>query len=85
MQRAGYQQDYFLNQGRKEKIQFTFILTNGFQFRGYVKAFDNFTVIIESEGAQMLVYKHAISTIKPMRQINLAELIGGEGTEAPAE
>lgn len=48
-------QDVFLNQARKEKIQVTIYLTNGFQFRGTVKGFDNYTVVLESEGRQNLV------------------------------
>lgn len=64
-------QDVFLNQTRKEHIYVTIFLTNGFQFKGMVKGFDNFTVILESEGKQQLVYKHAISTIVPQKPINL--------------
>lgn len=64
-------QDMFLNQSRKDRVLVTFFLTNGFQFKGIVKGFDNFTVILESEGKQQLVYKHAISTIVPSRPILL--------------
>ena len=64
-------QDVFLNQARKERISVTFYLVNGFQFRGMVKGFDNYTVILESEGKQHLVYKHAISTIIPQRPISI--------------
>ena len=66
-------QDVFLNQARKEKIQVTSYLTNGFQFRGVVKGFDNYIVILESEGRQNLVYKHAISTIIPSKNISILE------------
>jgi host factor-I protein len=64
-------QDVFLNQVRKDHIPVTIYLTNGFQFRGNVKGFDNFTVVLESEGKQQLVYKHAISTVSPMKAVNL--------------
>lgn len=64
-------QDVFLNQVRKERIPATIYLTNGFQLKGMVKGFDNFTVILETEGKQQLVYKHAISTVSPMKAINL--------------
>ena len=64
-------QDVFLNQARKERISVTFYLVNGFQIRGMVKGFDNYTVILESEGKQQLVYKHAISTIIPQRPISI--------------
>lgn len=63
-------QDVFLNQIRKEHIPVTIHLTNGFQLRGLVKGFDNFTVILDSEGKQMMIYKHAISTITPTRAIS---------------
>lgn len=64
-------QDTFLNQLRKENQSITLFLINGFQLRGTVKGFDNFTVVIESEGKQQMVYKHAISTIVPAKAINL--------------
>lgn len=64
-------QDVFLNQVRKEHIAVTIYLTNGFQLKGMVKGFDNFTVVLDSEGRQQLVYKHAISTISPMKSVNL--------------
>lgn len=64
-------QDVFLNQVRKEHMSVTIYLTNGFQLKGVVKGFDNFTVVLETEGRQQLVYKHAISTISPMKIVNL--------------
>jgi len=64
-------QDVFLNQARKERISIIVYLVNGFQFRGIVKGFDNYTVILESDGKQQLVYKHAISTIIPQRPISI--------------
>ena len=66
-------QDVVLNQARKEKIQVIIYLTNGFQFRGVVRGFDNFTVLLDSEGRQNLVYKHAISTVTPSRPISVFE------------
>jgi host factor-I protein len=63
-------QDVFLNQVRKEHIAVTIYLTNGFQLKGMVKGFDNFTVVLDTEGRQQLVYKHAISTISPMKMVN---------------
>ncbi|MDD4297584.1 MAG: RNA chaperone Hfq [Ruminiclostridium sp.] len=64
-------QDVFLNQVRKDHVPVTVYLTNGFQLRGLVKGFDNFTVILDSEGKQQLVYKHAISTVSPMKAVNI--------------
>jgi host factor-I protein len=63
-------QDAFLNQVRKENISVTIFLVNGFQLKGMVRGFDNFTVLLESEGKQMMVYKHAISTVSPMRPVS---------------
>ncbi len=62
-------QDVFLNQARKEKNVLNFIMVNGYQFKGIVSGFDNYTVVLESEGRQNLVYKHAISTIVPSKPI----------------
>lgn len=64
-------QDTFLNHLRKENVPVTIYLVNGFQLRGLVKAFDNFTVVIDTEGKQQLVYKHAISTFSPQRPVSL--------------
>lgn len=64
-------QDHFLNQLRKESIPVTVYLTNGFQIRGLIKAFDNFTIIVESDGRQQMIYKHAISTFTPQRNVSL--------------
>lgn len=64
-------QDVFLNQVRKDKSQVTIFLVSGYQLKGFVKGFDNFTVILECEGRQYLIYKHAISTLIPSKPINL--------------
>jgi host factor-I protein len=64
-------QDVFLNQARASKLLLTVFLVNGFQMRGVVTGFDNFTVVLDTEGKQQLIYKHAISTIVPVRPINL--------------
>lgn len=67
-------QDAFLNQVRKERIIVTVFLVNGFQIKGIVKGFDNFTVIIEMDGRQQLIYKHAISTVSPIRPISVINM-----------
>lgn len=64
-------QDQYLNQLRKDGTNVTVFLLNGFQLRGQIKGFDNFTVLFESEGKQQLVYKHAISTFAPQRNVQL--------------
>ncbi|HBV85663.1 RNA chaperone Hfq [Desulfosporosinus sp.] len=71
-------QDTFLNQVRKENLPVTIYLVNGFQLKGLIKGFDNFTVVIEFEGRQQMVYKHAISTVMPIRPINIAAASAAE-------
>ena len=71
-------QDVFLNQASREKITVTIYLTNGFQFKGVVRGFDSFTVILDCEGRQNLVYKHAISTIIPSKTISILESVEGD-------
>jgi host factor-I protein len=66
-------QDIFLNNARKNKLQLTIHLINGFQLKGFVKGFDNFTVILECDNKQMLIYKHSISTITPIKPILFAD------------
>ena len=62
-------QDSFLNYVRKERIPLTVFLTNGFQQRGTVGAFDGYTILLWFEGRQHLIYKHAVSTIVPQRSV----------------
>ncbi|MDR7856197.1 RNA chaperone Hfq [Tissierella sp.] len=64
-------QDVFLNRARKDNIGITVFLVNGYQIKGIVKGFDNYTIVLESDEKQQLIYKHAISTIIPMKQIDL--------------
>ncbi len=63
-------QDIFLNQVRKDHTVITIYLVNGFQIKGLVKGFDSYTIVIESEGKQQMIYKHAISTIQPSKTVN---------------
>lgn len=72
MQKTQNLQDAFLNQLRKEKISLTVFLMNGFQLHGVIRAFDGFTVVLDSDGKQQLIYKHAISTIIPPKPIEYA-------------
>lgn len=64
-------QDIFLNQLRKENIPATIFLVNGYQIKGTIRSFDSFTVLLDVDGKQQLVYKHAVSTIIPFRNINI--------------
>lgn len=72
-------QDTFLNTLRKNNTFVTVFLLNGFQLKGLVRSYDNFTVLIESEGKQHLIYKHAISTFVPSKPVSIgAEDEGAE-------
>lgn len=64
-------QDSFLNQVRKDNIAVTIYLVNGFQIKGQVRGFDNFTVILENDNKQQMIYKHAISTIMPLQNMQI--------------
>ena len=64
-------QDVFLNQLRRNNVHVTVFLTNGFQLKGQVKSYDNFTVLLETDGRQQLIYKHAISTFVPAKPVQL--------------
>ena len=71
MQKTQNLQDLFLNQARKENLAVTMFLMNGFQLRGVIRGFDGFTVILDSDGKQQMIYKHAISTVVPVRPLPL--------------
>ena len=62
-------QDSFLNSVRKDKIRITIFLVNGFKLNGVVKGFDNYVIILEGDKGQQLIYKHAISSIIPSRNV----------------
>ena len=64
-------QDRMLAALRQQSQITTFFLMNGFQMRGIIRGFDNFVVFLESDGKQQMIYKHAISTIIPQRQVEL--------------
>ncbi len=63
-------QDSYLNQLRKEKMPVVVYLTNGVRLKGVIKGFDNFVILLK-ETAQQLIYKHAVSTIVPEKDIDL--------------
>ena len=76
-------QDMILNHVRKENISVTIYLTNGFQIRGIVKGFDNYVILLESEGKQQMIYKHAASTVVPAK--SLANILDVNKTNEEAE
>ena len=66
-------QDVFRASARRNETPVTVFLMNGFQMRGVITGFDPFTVVLTSEGKQNLIYKHAISTVSPIREVDLSE------------
>ena len=74
-------QDVFLNQARKDRIAVTIFLMNGYQFKGMVKGFDSYIVILDQDGKQSMVYKHAISTIIPSKHISILDNASAEKAE----
>ena len=65
-------QEAILKECRKEKVPVTLFLMNGFQLRGIVTGFDSFVVVLVSDGKQQMIYKHAISTLAPIRPLKAA-------------
>ena len=65
-------QDAILKEVRRDKVPVTLFLMNGFQLRGMVAGYDNFVVVLVTDGKQQMIYKHAISTLAPMKQLKAA-------------
>ena len=72
MQTKANLQDIFLLRAKRDKVPVTMFLMNGFQRRGMVTGFDAFVVVLDSDGRQQIIYKHAISTIAPVRSVDLS-------------
>ncbi len=64
-------QDLFLTRARRSREPVTMFLMNGFQMRGRITGFDPFVVVLDTEGKQQIIYKHAISTVVPNQPIDL--------------
>lgn len=73
-------QDPFLNTLRKEKIPVSIFLVNGIKLQGQIESFDQFVVLLKNSVSQM-VYKHAISTVVPARNVRIPH--GQEGQPEP--
>ena len=71
MQKTPNYQDQFLAAARRERCIVTLFLMNGFQLKGIVRGFDSFVVLVESEGKQQMIFKHAISTVVPPKPLEL--------------
>ena len=65
-------QDAILSEVRRDRVPVTLFLMNGFQLRGIVTGYDSFVVVLVSEGKQQMIYKHAISTLAPMKPLKAA-------------
>lgn len=65
-------QDAILKEVRRDRVPVTLFLMNGFQLRGIVTGFDSFVVVLVSDGKQQMIYKHAISTLAPIRPLKAA-------------
>lgn len=68
-------QDAILKEVKRDKVPITLFLMNGFQLRGIITGFDSFVVVLVTEGKQQMIYKHAISTLAPMKPIKSAAMI----------
>ena len=66
-------QDAILSEVRRDRIPVTLFLMNGFQLRGIITGFDSFVVVLVSEGKQQMIYKHAISTLAPMKPLRAVQ------------
>ena len=73
MQKKINLQDLFLLRARQDRVPVTLFLMNGFQIRGTITGYDPFVVVLDSDGRQQVIYKHAISTIAPIRPVELRE------------
>ena len=71
MQTKANLQDIFLTKVKRDRVPVTMFLMNGFQLRGVIVGFDAFVVVLDSDGKQQIIYKHAISTIAPIRPVDL--------------
>ena len=65
-------QDAILREVIRDKVPLTLFLMNGFQLRGIITGFDSFVVVLVSDGKQQMIYKHAISTLAPIRPLKAA-------------
>ena len=65
-------QDAILKEVRRDSVPVTLFLMNGFQLRGSITGIDSFVVVLVTEGKQQMIYKHAISTLVPMKPLKAA-------------
>ena len=77
-------QDAYLQAIKRENAPVTIYLRNGFQLRGHVRGFDNFTIILEYDNKPHLVYKHAVSTVSPQGPVQFTSTDIGVSNNRPA-
>ena len=65
-------QEAILKEVRRDKVPVTLFLMNGFQLRGIITGYDSFVVVLVTDGKQQMIYKHAISTLAPIRPLKAA-------------
>ena len=73
MQKTNNLQEIFLTQVRRDRRPVTIFLMNGFQMRGIVTGFDAFVILLQSDGKQQMIYKHAVSTMTPMTPVRMTQ------------
>ena len=66
-------EDIFLTKVRKQSLPVTVFLMNGFQMRGIITGFDQFVIMLQSDGRQQMIYKHAVSTMTPAMPVHLTQ------------
>ena len=72
MSEATNLQEAILQECRRDRVPVTLFLMNGFQLRGMITGYDSFVVVLVTDGKQQMIYKHAISTLAPMKPIRSA-------------
>ena len=65
-------QEAILREVQADRVPVTLFLMNGFQLRGVITGFDSFVVVLVTDGRQQMIYKHAISTLAPIRPLKSA-------------
>ncbi len=78
MSKGHHLQDPYLNALRRERVPVAIYLVNGIKLQGQIESFDQFAVLLKNTVTQM-VYKHAISTVVPSRQVKWSDQGGGNG------
>ena len=73
MQKKVNLQDLFLLRARGDRLNVTVFLMNGFQMRGIITGFDQFVILLQSDGRQQMIYKHAVSTMTPAVPVHLTQ------------